>query len=120
MKDFLLVGIGGFIGAVARYGIALLTIKTLPDKGYIGTLTVNLLGSLLIGMLAGGLIKSNQLNLLVVVGFCGAFTTFSTFSMDGLKLLKEGLNTAFISYSLISVFGGLLLCFLGFWLISKQ
>lgn len=121
MKDLLIVGMGGFIGSASRYGIYLITIKSFADKPYTGTLIVNLVGCLLIGLLSGGLIKlSNQSSLFLVAGLCGGFTTFSTFALDGLKLIKEGLIVQFFVYTSISMIGGLVLCFLGFFLASRS
>ncbi|MEO9871749.1 fluoride efflux transporter FluC [Ekhidna sp.] len=120
MKDILIVGLGGFLGTIARYGVSLATIKFLSDKLYSGTLLVNLTGCLAIGLLSGIFIKQqNQLALFLMVGFCGGFTTFSSFALDGMKLLKAGMHSDFIMYLLASTVGGLALCFLGFFLGNK-
>lgn len=114
MKNILIVGLGGFLGSIARYGVFLISSKYISEKSYPGTLIVNLAGCLLIGLLAGGILKNHQqLALFLVVGFCGAFTTFSTFGMDGLKLLRDGLNAELIFYTVGSVVGGMILCFGG-------
>ncbi|GAB4245785.1 MAG: fluoride efflux transporter CrcB [Ekhidna sp.] len=120
MKDLLIVGLGGFFGSIARYGVSLLNSSFYPDKYYQSTLIVNLAGSLILGIIAGALIRSNnQTVLFLTVGFCGGFTTFSTFALDAVKLLKSGMYYAFTTYLALSVFGGLLLCVLGFWLSHK-
>lgn len=120
MKDFLIVGLGGFVGTVARYGVHLLTIKNFADRPYAGTLIVNLLGCLLIGLLSGSLFKlNNQALLFLTVGVCGGFTTFSTFALDGLKLLKDGLIFQFFLYTTISLIGGLAVCMVGFYASNR-
>ncbi len=120
MKDFILVGLGGFVGTICRYGIALASSKIFESKFYLGTISVNLTGSLLIGILYALLSRQqSQLNTFLVAGFCGGFTTFSTFSLDSLKLLKQNQYIEFFSYASISMIGGLILCFLGYNLFSK-
>lgn len=120
MKDILIVGLGGFIGSGGRYATYLLTARYYADKPYFGTLAVNLLGCLLIGLLSGGLLKlNNQSGLFLIAGLCGGFTTFSTFALDGLKLIRDGLIVQFIAYTTISMVGGLLLCLAGFYLMNK-
>jgi CrcB protein len=120
MKDFLIVGLGGFIGSASRYGIYLLTAKHYAEKPYTGTLIVNLIGCLLIGLLSGGVIKmSNQAGLFLIAGLCGGFTTFSAFALDGLKLIREGLIFQFIMYASVSMIGGLIVCLAGFYLMNK-
>ena len=120
MRDFILVGLGGFVGSALRYGVAVLFSSFYASRLYLGTLAVNLLGSLLIGILIGLLSKNqSQLSLFLVVGFCGGFTTFSTFSMDGIKLLRNQLYAEYFLYASLSIFGGLALCLLGHYLSSK-
>lgn len=116
MKQFLLVGLGGFVGSVLRYGVGLWMTKT-PTTFPIGTTIVNLTGSLLIGILFGLAMKNNQpVFWFGVVGFCGGFTTFSTFSMEAIQLIRNDMWVPLISYLAISLIGGLLLCALGLWL----
>lgn len=120
MKDILMVGLGGFIGSAARYGVYIFTAKLYADKPYSGTLVVNLAGCLLIGLLSGGAIKlNNQASLLLIAGLCGGFTTFSAFALDGLKLIREGLILQFVMYASVSMIGGLIVCLAGFYLTYK-
>ena len=120
MKDILIVGMGGFIGSAARYAVYLLTAKHYLDKPYLGTLIVNLVGCLLIGLLSGAFVKlSNQTAMFLIAGVCGGFTTFSTFALDGLKLIRDGLIVQFILYASISMIGGLIICLAGFYVMNK-
>ena len=94
LKDLLFVFLGGGLGSVGRYGVAC-WLKTYADRFAglpIHTFTVNFLGSLLIGLLLGLFAKhSNQpCALLLVTGFCGGFTTFSTFSSESVAMLRNG------------------------------
>jgi len=119
MKQMLLIGLGGFLGSISRYGVHVLSQKWVSNFP-IGTLLVNLVGSLLIGFLIGFSIKSDQpIYWFVAIGFCGAFTTFSTFALEGVNFIKNGLWLPFMGYFSISVVGGLVVCFLGIWVGSK-
>ncbi|MET4559551.1 CrcB protein [Lysinibacillus parviboronicapiens] len=114
MKTTLAVGIGGFFGAIARYGMSLL----IPNTGNfpIATLTINLIGCLCLAWLFTTFAHRTPLVLGIGTGFLGAFTTFSTFSVETLLLLENNDWMTAISYSLISVLGGLLCVVTGAWL----
>ncbi len=94
MANILLIGIGGFIGAVARYEIALWIGQRWGRSFPLGTFVINVSGSFLIGLLmtlmAERIIENPQWRLLLVVGFLGAYTTFSTFEYETGALLKDG------------------------------
>ena len=119
LKEILYIGAGGFIGSVLRYLISLL-MKPVGNGFPWGTLTVNLIGCLLIGVI-GGLISKNgnisqNLGLFLTVGLCGGFTTFSTFSKEALFLLQNGCYLSFIGYIATSVILGILAVALGLWI----
>lgn len=110
--NLLLVGAGGAAGSMLRYGCQRWLNAGFPT----GTLLVNLLGCLLIGLLSGWLAGPGKelQRLLLVTGFCGGFTTFSAFTADGISLLQQGRWLSFAFYSGISVAGGLAATFIGF------
>lgn len=101
IKDLLLVGAGGALGSMARYGITLVSTHLAIASEW-GIFAANALGSLLIGILIA--VSRGDWYLLCAVGFCGGFTTFSTFSAQALTLLQTGHRTmglVYISASLI-------------------
>ena len=116
LKNILLVGAGSFFGGVLRYIVSLLVKYT---GGFPwATFTVNLLGCLLIGVLWGIFSRcanaSQQLVLFLSVGFCGGFTTFSTFSKESLQLIQSGNWLYFSLYVAGSILLSLLLVAVGY------
>jgi len=115
MKEFIMVGIGGMIGSMGRYGVSLIFLKSPAEGSYYGTLTVNLIGSFLIGIITGYVSKmNNSVFLFLAAGVCGGFTTFSAFSLDGMRLLQNELYRDFFLYSFLTFFCGLVLCVIGY------
>ena len=89
IRNILLVALGGAAGSVCRYLLSWMNSTTYP----LGTFLVNILGSLLIGFLIGLVNKGTMLpemKLLLVTGFCGGFTTFSTFANESFGMMKAG------------------------------
>jgi CrcB protein len=115
MMQFLTVAAGGALGAVARYSCYRIALR-LEWHAALVTLGVNVLGSLLIGMVYVLLTErsglSPQAQSFVTVGFLGAFTTYSTYSLDAFKLLEQGQILPALAYLL----GTMLLCLLAVWL----
>ncbi len=114
MKTILAIGIGGFFGAVSRYSISLLITNT--GSFPIATLSINLVGCFCLAWLFTTFANRTPLVLGIGTGFLGAFTTFSTFSVETLLLLENNEWVKAISYSLMSVMGGLFCAMIGTWL----
>lgn len=121
MKQFLLVFIGGGIGSVLRYIIGKALNSSQSGIPY-GTFTANILGSLLIGIILGFAAKNQTLTqnhtLLLATGFCGGFTTFSTFAYENHVFLKSGDFTSFAIYTIASFILGFLAVFAGIYLVN--
>jgi len=122
MQQFFIVGIGSFLGGGLRYLISVFfNQKINPDFPY-ATLSVNLLGCMLIGVFYGLFEKSlinNDWKLFLTTGLCGGFTTFSAFSHEALQLFKQGNITAMLIYILISIIIGIALTYAGY-LMTKS
>ena len=120
IKSMLVVGTGSFFGGALRYFISA-QMKCLAGQGFPwGTLAVNLLGCLLFGVIIALFHKHGTQAglwcLLFTTGFCGGFTTFSTFAYEGTRMLSNGNFLLFFAYVAASVAFGLALVALGFWL----
>ena len=121
MKHFILVFLGGGLGSVLRYIISKYLNTSQTGIPY-GTFLVNILGSLLIGLILGFAIKNNTLSqnqtLFLATGFCGGFTTFSTFAFENHLFLKTGDFSTFAIYTISSFILGFLSVFLGMFLVK--
>lgn len=120
IKNIAVVGAGSFIGGAARYLVSL-AMKG-ASKGFPwATLTVNVLGCFLIGLLWGyfsrGASEGSSWALFLTVGVCGGFTTFSTFSKEALMMFQGGNVWGFAAYIAVSVIVGVALVALGYCLM---
>lgn len=106
MTAFLYVALGGALGASARYGLTLLSLRFFGPNWPVGTWAANLLGCFLIG-LAIPLLTVDRTRLILVMGFLGAFTTFSTYSAETLTLWESGRIGLAVANALGSVLLGL-------------
>ena len=118
IRNILAVGAGSFIGGVARYLVSI-AMKGIGKGFPWATLTVNLLGCLLIGLMWGLLSRnateSTSWGLFLTVGLCGGFTTFSTFSKEALTMLQAGQIGGFATYVVVSLLAGIALAALGYY-----
>jgi len=107
--SILIVGIGGFIGAVLRYLIGLIPLNQ-PQGFPIKTLCINVIGSFVIGLVASYFAKhgecSQNLMLFLKVGICGGFTTFSSFALETTDLMNKGSVVSAFVYICLSVILG--------------
>ena len=119
MKQALLVFVGGGFGSVARYFIGK-WLNNMETAIPYGTMFANVLGSLLIGLIIGFLAKTSNFtesqSLLLATGFCGGFTTFSTFAYENQLFLKNGDYFNFIGYTFGSLILGILAVVIGLYL----
>jgi len=120
LQNMLLIGTGGFLGSVLRYGSNQVMIKLFETTHPIGTFFVNIAGSFLIGLVLGmferGALMSANWKLFLAVGFCGGFTTFSAFALENLNLLQSQQFALSLFYVGLSLIVGLAAVYFGFWL----
>lgn len=119
MKQVLLVFLGGGLGSALRYGVGRFFNSSLATFSY-GTFSVNIIGSLLIGLILGIAAKNASISqntvLFLATGFCGGFTTFSAFAAENYAFLKNGDLLTFAFYTLGSLLFGFAAVFVGIWL----
>ncbi|MBU1306220.1 MAG: fluoride efflux transporter CrcB [Alphaproteobacteria bacterium] len=117
MFPFVLVGAGGALGAMSRYGLSVLIGRLWPTEFPLATLSINIIGSVLMGVLIGLLSRfmppqQAELRLFLAVGALGGFTTFSSFSLDTIVLIERGDIIQAGAYVLLSV----VVCLIGLYL----
>ncbi|GLQ09357.1 putative fluoride ion transporter CrcB [Devosia yakushimensis] len=117
MYPFLLVGLGGAIGAISRYGVSILVGRIWPHAFPLGTLLINIAGSAAMGLFIGILARTlppwqQEARLFIAIGILGGFTTFSSFSLDTIALMERGEMLQAGLYVLLSV----VVCLIGLYL----
>lgn len=117
MMRFLLVGLGGAIGAMARYGVGLAAMRLAPGATWPwATLTVNVVGGLLMGLLVGWMAEragagQENIRLLGAVGVLGGFTTFSAFSLETVLMIERrqfGMAAGYVAVSVVVAIAALM------------
>jgi len=120
MLHLFLVALGGAIGAALRHLANLLALRLVGPNFPWGTLAINVLGSLAMGLFVGLLARrfggSTELRLFVATGILGGFTTFSAFSLDFATLWERGATIPALGYAFASVISAIMALFLGMWL----
>ena len=118
MKEVLIVGLGGFAGSISRYLIQLAVISRFTLLFPLGTFAINLVGSLMVGLIFGYAERFQWMNpewrLFLAIGFCGSFTTFSSFAFDNLRLLEDGNYYQLFWYVSLSLILGVALAWGGY------
>ncbi|RPF50682.1 fluoride efflux transporter CrcB [Aquisalibacillus elongatus] len=112
--NILLLALGGALGAISRFEVVNLFEKKHPFP--FSTLTVNLIGSALLGIVMAWFVETQYIYTFFAVGFLGAFTTFSTFSVESMKLIQEQQWLTFILYLTTTILGAILAFTLTFFL----
>jgi fluoride exporter len=116
-RTLLLIGTGGFIGSVSRYLASRFVQDNFQSSFPFGTFLVNVSGCLIIGLIYGLSERSSFISpgwkMFLAVGFCGGFTTFSTFANENLAMLRDGDYLHFLIYTGLSVFLGIAATFIG-------
>lgn len=121
MLKLLCIFIGSGLGSVCRYSIGTYLVKATSQHYPWSTFLANTIGCLLIGLLMGYFqrTQSHWLYMLLVTGFCGGFTTFSTFSNESIQLLRQGLYTIALTYIALSLITGFMAVAAGIYAVKQ-
>lgn len=121
MINCIIVGLGGFLGAVLRHLIGLLPVNT--QNGFpVKTLGINIVGAFVIGLVVALGAKKEwnpQLILFLKVGLCGGFTTFSSFALETSQLIEQGTEWSAMLYIVLSVAGDVAAVFAAQWIFGR-
>ena len=119
MRTALLIFLGGGLGSVARYFLGQLISRYSYSQFPLGTLVVNITACLLVGLLAGLIDHKAAARAFLIIGFCGGFSTFSTFTIETINLIRGN----FTGYVVLYVLGSLVCCigatFVGLWIAAR-
>jgi fluoride exporter len=123
LYNFLLVGIGGFFGSIARYATSRSIDIKLNSIFPYGTMAVNIIGSFILGMVIAWASKRSvgveNLRLLLATGFCGGFTTFSAFALENLNMVQQRMIGSALLYALISLILGAVAVYTGILIVKN-
>ena len=124
MIKILIIGLGGFLGSISRYGVYHLLDRNIESIIPYGTFLVNMSGSFLLGIVYGLMQRENILSeewrLFLAIGFCGSFTTFSTFAYENFMMVKNSQFFSLLLYAGLSVVVGIALTYAGYQLFSSS
>lgn len=117
LRTLLLVGVGGFLGSISRFLASRFFQSNVQSVFPLGTFIVNITGCFIIGLIYGLSERSTMFSpgwkMFLTAGFCGGFTTFSTFANENLALLRDGAFFHFFLYTGLSIFLGITATFIG-------
>lgn len=121
--DLLLVGAGGLLGSIARYALGMIIHRIIPGNFPAATFAANMIGCFLIGIFYGCADRFSwfvpDIRIFLTAGFCGGFTTFSSFSYENIKLLEAEQYLTFAVYACGSFVAGLISTFIGLALLKR-
>ncbi|MBM4761487.1 fluoride efflux transporter CrcB [Bacillus sp. B15-48] len=118
MSSFLLIGLGGAFGAICRYALGLFVTSRTTSAFPLGTWIINISGSFLLGVIFNLYLHEDWLMLLAGIGFCGAYTTFSTFGNETVQLIVQHKLKLALLYVVASTVVSILAASLGFIIVS--